>query len=157
MIRVARAPDFPGLAKLVDEVDALHRIAMPWLFREGADPRHEQALAEFSSQEDHAILVAETDGTLAGAIWVYLRAPSRHVIVQPTTVAEIDMLVVASTSRRQGIGSQLVLAALAWAEERGATRTELGAYELNQTALAFWEAVGFKTLSRRFVRHARGA
>ena len=49
------------------------------------------------------------------------------------------------------VGKRLVQVAIQWARDVGATRTELGVYEFNESARAFWESVGFETLSRRLV------
>jgi GNAT superfamily N-acetyltransferase len=84
---------------------------------------------------------------------MFLRPAARAPIVQPAVVAEIDALVVSPSGRRQGVGSRLVRAALQWAADHGATRTELGVYEFNEAARAFWASVGFETLSRRLVVH----
>ena len=48
----------------------------------------------------------------------------------------------------------LVEAALAWARLAGATRTELGVYDFNEGARAFWASLGFQVLSYRMVRHS---
>jgi GNAT superfamily N-acetyltransferase len=52
-------------------------------------------------------------------------------------------------------GVRLVQAALQWATDNGATRTELGVYEFNEAARAFWASLGFETLSRRLVAHSK--
>ena len=44
---------------------------------------------------------------------------------------------------------------LRWADESGATRTERGVYEFNESARAFWHSVGFQTLSLRLVLHSK--
>jgi ribosomal protein S18 acetylase RimI-like enzyme len=85
---------------------------------------------------------------------MFLRQPARASIVTPTVVAEIDALVVNGAFRRQHIGTRLVQAALNWASVSGATRTELGVYEFNELARAFWASAGFQTLSRRLVLHS---
>ena len=156
-VRRAVREDLNAVAALHDEVDELHRQALPWLLREVEDDRKAEFLADYVEKPDHAMFVAVApDGSLLGALNVFLRQPARAPIVRPTTVAEIDALCVRSAFRRRSVGTRLVNAALAWAAASGATRTELGVYEFNEAARAFWHSLGFGTLSRRLVRHATG-
>ena len=37
----------------------------------------------------------------------------------------------------------------AWAIEKGATSIELNVYEFNETAISFYEKLGYRTLSRK--------
>ena len=50
--------------------------------------------------------------------------------------------------RRRGVGKALIDRAKAWAKEQGFDRLELNMWEFNQDALAFYEAVGFRTYRR---------
>ena len=154
-IRRAVVADLDALGALLEEVDELHRHALPWLYRRAAD--HEQTAFRdaFLSRSDHATFLAVApDGSFAGVLYAFLRPPPRAPIVQPAVVLELDALAVKACFRRQGIGKQLVDAALAWASLAGATRTELGVFDFNQPARAFWSALGFQVLSYRMVRHS---
>jgi ribosomal protein S18 acetylase RimI-like enzyme len=152
-IRRAGLADLPQVQKVLDEVDALHRTALPWLLREVDEPRSSGLLQEYVSKEDRTLLLAMSDAAVAGVLYVFLREPARAPIVRPSLVAEIDVLGVSSDFRRRGIGSRLVQAAREWAKQQGAKRIELGVYEFNDAARAFWASVGFETLSRRLVAH----
>jgi GNAT superfamily N-acetyltransferase len=98
-------------------------------------------------------LALAPDGSLSGALYMFLRQTGRVPIVKPAIVAEIDSLVVGRAFRRRHVGTRLVQAAVDWANGCGATRTELGVYEFNEPARSFWASVGFQTLSRRLVLH----
>lgn len=154
-IRRAVPADAGALTGLLEEVDELHRDALPWLFRriEGAE---QTAFRDaFLSKPDHAAFLAiAADGTFAGVVYVFLRATARAAIVVPAVVAEIDVLVVKSSYRRLGIGKRLVEAALEWASLAGASRTELGVHHFNEPARAFWTALGFEIMMYRLVRHS---
>jgi GNAT superfamily N-acetyltransferase len=155
-IRRAVAADLPAIVALLEEVDDLHREALPWLLRKVDESRSQEFLEPFTSKPDHTALVAGTPaGTLAGVLLALVREVSPVPIVRPALVAEIETLVVARSFRHQGVGTSLVQAAFQWARDVGATRTELGVYEFNETARAFWESAGFETLSRRLVMQLR--
>jgi GNAT superfamily N-acetyltransferase len=153
-IRRAVVADLEAVMVLLEEVDDLHRSALPWLLRRIDGPPLTDFLEAYVSRHDHAMFLAVApDGGLAGVLYMFLRQPARAPSVKPTVVAEIDTIVVNGAFRRQHIGKRLVEAALIWASVSGATRTELGVYEFNEAARAFWASMGFQTLSRRLVLH----
>lgn len=153
-VRRATAADLQAIVPLLEEVDELHRRALPWLFRRISGPEQTTFRDAFVSQPDHATFLAVApDGSLVGVLYAFLRPAPRAPIVQPAVVAEIDALAVKSSFRRQGVGKRLVEAALDWAGSAGASRTELGVFDFNEAARAFWASLGFQVLSYRLVRH----
>ena len=62
---------------------------------------------------------------------------------------EIENVVVAKSSRRQGVGEQLVREILALARASGAENIFLEVRESNQPARRLYEACGFETTGRR--------
>ena len=154
-IRRAVIADLEAVGALLQDLDDLHRGALPWLLRRVDGPPLTDFLEAYVSKDDHAMFLAVApEGSLAGVLYMLLRETARASIVAPTVVAEIDALVVNGAFRRQHIGTRLVQAALNWASVSGATRTELGVYEFNERARAFWASIGFQTLSRRLVLHS---
>jgi hypothetical protein len=90
------------VTELLDQVDDLHREALPRLFRKVAEPRSRAFFDEFVSKPDRAMFLASTPaGAVAGALLLFLRQPARTPIVERTTIAEIDTLVVRGPSGRQ--------------------------------------------------------
>jgi ribosomal protein S18 acetylase RimI-like enzyme len=155
IIRRGVMADLAAVVLLLEEVDELHRTALPWLFRRVEGAPLTGFLEAYVSEHDHAMFLAVAlDGSVVGALYMFLRQPARAPIIRPTLVAEIDALAVNSGSRRQHIGTRLVQAALDWAQVSGATRTELGVYEFNAPARAFWASLGFETLMRRLTLHS---
>lgn len=155
VIRRAVRSDLPRIVELFGQADELHRDALPWLFRKLDEPRSPQLLETFLTDSDRAALVAtDRAGSLpVGVLFVMVREVSKAPIVRPARVAEIDSLVVVRSFRRQGIGRSLVRAALLWARDVHAARTELGVYDFNEEARTFWESVGFATVFRRMYRN----
>lgn len=152
LVRRGVENDFGGIRALLTELDDFHRDALSWLFRKPEGPPEDEALSEFFTTEDHAAFVAEAPGGgLAGVLLALIREPRKLPIVRPARIAELDALVVGRAYHRQGVGTALVRAALVWGREQGATRSELGVYEFNERARAFWQSVGFETLSRRMM------
>ena len=66
----------------------------------------------------------------------------RHYVV-------VDNIGVASEYQHKGIGRLLMDRAREWACAKGATNIELNVYEFNAGAIAFYEELGYQTLSRK--------
>jgi [ribosomal protein S18]-alanine N-acetyltransferase len=64
-------------------------------------------------------------------------------LLQQETVAEVDGLVVDQDYRRQGIGSALICAAMAWAANAGASGVRLEVRASNTAAIALYRRHGF--------------
>ena len=61
---------------------------------------------------------------------------------------DIDEFCVDEVFRRQGIASAMIEFIRRFAKEKGFHRIELNMWEFNEGALAFYEAVGFRTYRR---------
>lgn len=61
----------------------------------------------------------------------------------------IDDLIVRKVFRRFGVGRALVERAHRWALDKQVNQGELNVWEFNQTAIAFYEKLGYRTASRR--------
>lgn len=153
-IRRAVVGDLPRIVELFEQIDELHREALPWLFRKLEQPRSAEVLGRFLTGSDCATFVAseQASSPALGVLVVMVREVAKAPIVRPARVAEIDNLVVDRAARRRGIGKALVQAALSWSREVHAERTELGVYDFNEEARLFYEALGFATVSRRMAR-----
>lgn len=79
---------------------------------------------------------------------VVTRQMPETLIQLPRAVAAVAHLVVRAHYRHQGIGRALLGAAEGWARERGFTEIELGVWEFNRSAIAFYEQQGYTILSR---------
>ena len=108
---------------LLAQLDDLHVLKLPWLLQK-ADGR--------GSLED---------------IESYMNTPDKAAFVAGDTA-----VVGHPGHRRQGFGAALVRAVVDWSRNLGASRIELGFYEFNEAAHAFWQSLGFDPLSRRVYR-----
>ncbi len=98
----------------------------------------EKVLFNPGSAPNCRLLIAESASRFAGALRLFPGASHtfyRHV-------GEIGMFVL-PPFRRQGIGAQLLTAALAWAEEAGLEKITLSVFATNQPALHLYRKFGF--------------
>lgn len=129
-VRVLADADLEASLDLFEEVAAEGR----WLANEPPVDRREVAARwrDLLRTGEGTLLVAGDGGPPAGlAALVGLASP------------ELGMLVRASR-RRQGVGSALVLASVAWAEARGAREVVLHVFPHNAAAIALYRRLGFE-------------
>jgi ribosomal protein S18 acetylase RimI-like enzyme len=152
-IRRATAQDYEALCEIIEEVDALHREALPHIFRESGGPARDRIyMLGLLADEDHGLFVAEIEGQAAGYVHVTVRDAPPIPILVPRRVALVDNLVVKEAYRRSGLGRALMGRAERWAQARGAADVELTVYDFNEAAIAFYESLGYEAFSRRMGR-----
>ena len=149
-VRTAHPEELVALAHLLDEIVAFHHNEDPIQFRGPEAAEHTRYLEERFQDPDAAVFVAEYRGALAGiAVTVIREAPP---FLNPSRFVLLENLAVATKCRRTGVGRKLVDAAVLWARARDMQELDLNVYEFNDSAIRFYEAIGFRTVSRRMKR-----
>jgi GNAT superfamily N-acetyltransferase len=87
---------------------------------------------------DNSVFVAEVDDKLVGLCHV-----QGVPLVASDGYAEVQALVVSSSSQRKGVGTKLLMAAVTWSIHKGYTRVRLRSGLHRQEAHLFYEAQGF--------------
>jgi GNAT superfamily N-acetyltransferase len=134
-IRPARPEDAEHLAALSTE------LGYPMTAAEAA-----ARAAEIGAHPDHALLVAESDGSVAG--WIQVSLPR---IFETPSRAEIAGLVVGAERRGGGIGRELVAAAEDWARRRGCVAVRVRSNVVRERAHAFYRREGFRQIKTQQV------
>lgn len=147
-VRPATYDDLPRVNELRRQVNDLHVQGKPEWFRPGFSEELQQYLYTLYESEDHDVLVAERDGGIVGfACLKYVERPE-----SPYRLAcrflEIEEIGVDENCRRSGAGRALVEAARRIAKEKDFPRIDLNMWSFNDSALAFYESVGFTTYRR---------
>lgn len=129
-------------------VNDVHVAGRPDTFRPGFCRELEQILYQRFEAENWNILVAESEGQIAGFATVeYLDRPE-----SPYNLARkmyhVEEFGVDPAFHRRGVATALVEYMKRDAAQRGFARLELDMWEFNQGALAFYENVGFTTYRR---------
>ncbi len=171
-IRPATAEDYEQLCEVFAEIDTQHAKVEPGVYRypSPVPARSLEFLAPAFGEREAVIFVAEEplhghedeargsedrgragdrNVRIVGLAHVLLRYAPDLPILRPRCFAVVDALVVRATHRRQGIGTRLMEEARRWATEKGADDLELGVWEFNHEAVAFYESLGFTTSVRR--------
>jgi ribosomal protein S18 acetylase RimI-like enzyme len=156
-IRRLSTSDYDAYLARVDELDIVHRDALPGVFRARDDgpPRTRDYFEALLADPDVLVIGAWVEGELAG----YAHAIFREIEQQGLHVGRryvlIDNFAVGPRWQRRGIGVALVDAVAAWATQRDASQLELEVWEVNAGALRFYEDIGFTPQRRRFTRKSR--
>jgi diamine N-acetyltransferase len=151
-IRPATIDDYDGVALVFDEIDRLHRQALPHIFRAVAGRALERAYFEAVLADPEADwLLAERAGEIVGFANVrILHAPDRPMLV-PRSFVEAGSLAVRADHQHTGIGRALMGRVADWAVARGLDEIELNVWEFNRDAIGFYEVLGYVT-ERRTMR-----
>jgi ribosomal protein S18 acetylase RimI-like enzyme len=153
LIRKATMDDYDALCALFDEVDALHREALPHVFRDPGDVARSKAyVASIVEDENACLWVAEQRHKIVGLLHISLRETRDIPILVPRRYAVVENLAVSQAYRRRGLGSALLRAAERWALDKKAAQVELHVWEFNEGARTFYEMMGYGTASRRLWR-----
>jgi GNAT superfamily N-acetyltransferase len=134
-VRPARESDREDLARLSTQ------LGYPMSEREARE-----RLAKIAGHPDHALLVAERDGRVAG--WLQV---SRVRVFESEDGVEIGGLVVDETLRGRGIGAMLLAEAERWARERGCHRIRVRSNVVRERAHAFYRSAGFSEVKTQRV------
>jgi len=149
-VRKATAEDYNSLCELFNEIDALHRDNLPHIFQKpNGAAREKDYYLGLIADEHVALLVAEAGENLVGFVHAIVRDTPAMPVFVPRHYAIVDGIVVKSGFQKHGIGKVLMDKMQEWAVARGAASIELNVYEFNETAISFYERLGYHTVSRK--------
>jgi ribosomal protein S18 acetylase RimI-like enzyme len=153
IIRPAISDDYDAVGAIYAEIEKLHRVALPQIFRAPDGPALSREYFEMMLVDERATwLVAAQQGELLGFVTVRMMQAPERPMLQPRGYAEVNNLAVRETYRRLGIGQALQQRAEQWAAERQLSEVELNVWEFNQAAVAFYEKLGYVTQRRTMWR-----
>ena len=148
-VREARAADFEGLVALFSQENELHAQLVPAYIQATPQVLTREELQAFLDSRTHRLFVCEDGDKLIGAVIVVLQETAEDRWNKPRLCGYIEDLIVASTARGRGVGSQLMQAARRWVASQGVQTIELHVWEVNTGARRFYESLGLRTVQRR--------
>ena len=147
-VRLARGSDLSRVNELRKQVNDLHVLGKPEIFKPGFSRELQDYIYVIWEDPEQEIVVAEQDGVICGFAIVHHINRPENPFMSERDFLDIDEFGVDEKYRRQGAGSALIDYIRAWAKEKGFRRIELNMWEFNRDALAFYEAAGFTTYRR---------
>lgn len=149
-IRKAEITDIDAIQALYKELDSHHVELLPDTFRpvEG-DIRSDESIGNWIQGADRTYLVALCGDQIVGFVSLAEKSYASAPMYVPKRYGLVDNAVVASTSRRVGIGHQLFNAAIAWLQARGIDSVQVQVWNKNEEAMRFYAKQGFKHMYTR--------
>ena len=150
IVRTATLGDYDSMCALLGEVDELHRVNVPWMFRKpSTEPRSKEFFEQLHNSSDAAILVADAAGHLVGVATALIRSSPDFAVFISQRWGVLDNIAVSKPWRRRGVATALTRHAERWVQSRGGKWIELGVYEFNDDARSFYRALGYSPVSRK--------
>lgn len=146
-IRDAHWTDHAALVPLIDDFAQMHHDLMPDLFRTRWLGFTQAIFQTWLEHEDDIHLVAEEGEEIAGYLWAGRGLGNDANYAFKRRNVFVYVLAVAEARRRHGIGRQLFAAVEDLAHEHDAEIVQLAVVPSNDTARAFYEALGYRTTS----------
>lgn len=164
IIRPATEADLSALLELYLEFHNFHARRLPSYLHTldvPNGPERDMMLSNIYKAvlaNDANILVAESSGKLIGLAEVYLKqtGPESTGSV-PINYGHLQSLAVTEKYRQRNIGSKLLRAAEAWAEQHGVDEMRLDIWEFPAGPLGFYNKQGYQTLKRTLSKSLKTA
>ena len=143
-IRRAQNKDIPEIHELLAQVDMVHHVGRPDIFKIG-NKYNDDELIELIKDDSRPIFVAvdENDKTLGYAFCIFKQFANDNVLTDIKTLY-IDDLCVFENLRGQHIGRALYEYAKDFAKKSGCYNLTLNVWSCNESAQRFYESVGMK-------------
>ena len=147
-VRPAKREELERVNALRRMVNELHVAGRPVHFKPGFSRELQGHLYEQIESDRFGVLVALEDGEIAGFATVqYVHRPEGPYTL-PLDYYHVEEFGVDEAHRRRGVATALVRYMEEDARARGFRRIDLDVWAFNDSALAFYEAAGFRTYRR---------
>ena len=141
-IRRAQTDDIPGIIGLLRQVGEVHHRGRPDLFRQGAQKYDEAQLEAILADEKRPIFVAREGDKVQGYGFCILKETRDDTVLCDNKSLYIDDLCVDENCRGRHIGTALFSHIRAFAQAAGCQSVTLNVWAFNESAMAFYHAVG---------------
>ena len=145
MIRKAEERDILAIMQLLVQVNMVHHLGRPDLFKGPATKYTPDELKSILADDHTPVFVYADDGgrVLAHCFCVFKQEKNSHLMTDVKTLY-IDDLCVDETARGQGVGRALYAYVEDFARQSGCYNLTLNVWTLNPAALRFYESCGLK-------------
>ena len=143
MIRRAEIKDIPGIISLLHQVNMVHHVLRPDLFKPYTTKYNEQELEALIDDDSKPIFVFE-DGAVLGHAFCMITEVKDDKLLQDIKTLYIDDICVDEKSRGKHVGKALYEYVRDYAQSIGCNNITLNVWEGNGPALSFYRSMGMK-------------
>lgn len=140
-IRKATAADIPRIMDLLHQVNRVHHLLRPDLFKPHTTKYSAEELEAMMAIESQPIFVCD-DGKVSGYVFCQIQDLQNDRLLQDRKTLYIDDLCVDETARGKHIGRQLFDYVREYAQTIGCQAITLNVWNGNDAALAFYRKLG---------------
>jgi ribosomal protein S18 acetylase RimI-like enzyme len=143
MIRKAEKRDIPTIIELLHQVNMVHHVLRPDLFKPNTTKYDEQELEAMLEDDNKPIFVFDNDGVLGYAFCVITEVRD-DILLQDTKTLYIDDICVDEMARGQHVGKALYEYVRDYAQSIGCNNVTLNVWDGNDAALSFYKNMGMR-------------
>ena len=148
MVRFAKKEELEQVNALRKQVNDIHVAGRPDIFKPGFNEELKNFIFEVWNDAAKGIVVAEEEDRIVGFAIINAIDKPENPFMFARRYLDIDEFCVDENDRRKGVATQLIAFVKQYAQKEGFDKLELNMWEFNTDALAFYEAVGFRTYRR---------
>ncbi len=143
MIRRAEIKDIPGIISLLHQVNMVHHVLRPDLFKPYTTKYNEQELEALIGDDSKPIFVFE-DGAVLGHAFCMITEAKEDKLLQDIKTLYIDDICVDENARGKHVGKALYEYVRDYAQSIGCNNITLNVWDGNDAALNFYRNMGMK-------------
>lgn len=143
MIRRAEIKDIPGIIELLHQVNMVHHVLRPDLFKPYTTKYNEQELEALIGDDSKPIFVFE-DAAVLGHAFCMITEVKGDKLLQDIKTLYIDDICVDEKARGQHVGKALYEYVRDYAASIGCNNITLNVWDGNDAALSFYKNMGMK-------------
>ena len=143
MIRKAEKRDIPSIIELLHQVNMVHHVLRPDLFKPYTTKYNEQELEALIGDDSKPIFVYD-DGGVLGHAFCMITEVKGDKLLQDLKTLYIDDICVDENARGQHVGKALSEYVRDYAQSIGCNNITLNVWDGNDAALSFYRNMGMK-------------
>lgn len=143
-IRRAEEKDIPQMLELLRQVNLVHHIGRPDLFKKATKYTGDELKTILNDKNRPIFGAVDDNDTMVGyAFCVHQQHIGSNLLTDVKTLY-IDDICVDENTRGQHVGKTIYDYVISWAKENGYYNVTLNVWNCNEGAMKFYEALGMK-------------
>ena len=143
MVRKANTNDIPRIIELLHQVNMVHHVLRPDLFKPHTTKYNQQELATLLYDDNNPIFVFD-NGIVLGYAFCQVSEIRNHQLLEDIKTLYIDDICVDEQARGQHVGKALYEYVRDYAQSIGCNNITLNVWEGNIPALRFYQNMGMQ-------------
>ena len=144
MVRKAEKRDIKGIIELLHQVNMVHHVIRPDLFKPYTTKYSETELEDLLSDDSKPVFVFDSEGKVLGHAFCQVSEVNNHQLLQDIKTLYIDDICVDESARGQRVGKALYEFVRDYARSIGCYNITLNVWEGNDPAWSFYRNMGMK-------------